>query len=266
MSDRDGELDRRLARAERLEPLAVRSWPARETAGVDGWLLRFTDGFSHRGNSVVTMGFTGGDLTAAIASVERQYRDRGLAPMFHLTPATRPSNLEAVLAMRGYRSTASTHVWTADATDVVGRLPASSAAAASAVDDPGFRALVIDGSHSEADGRERLDILARVPAPNLFALVTEEGRPAACGVGIRLDDHVVIFAMRANSAHRRRGYAARVLAAIAGWAVAQGAKNLFLQVEDDNLPARALYAKAGFAPAYPYRFYVAPNDEPGVTP
>lgn len=60
--------------------------------------------------------------------------------------------------------------------------------------------------------------------------------------------------MRTRPEHRRKGYAARILASIATWGRAQGASRIFLQVEDDNAPARALYARAGFEDAYPYRF------------
>ena len=61
--------------------------------------------------------------------------------------------------------------------------------------------------------------------------------------------------MRTHADFRRRGHARRVLGAIADWAAAQGAGQLFLSVEEANAPARALYEGVGFARAYPYRYY-----------
>jgi GNAT superfamily N-acetyltransferase len=58
---------------------------------------------------------------------------------------------------------------------------------------------------------------------------------------------------------RGRGIATGVLAAGACWAGAQGARNLYLQVEEHNLPARRLYDRLGFHPSHHYHYRVAPQ-------
>ena len=60
-----------------IEQAAVRSWPALETAGIDGWLWRHASGGSLRANSVAALAFTGASVGAAIAEAERRYRARG---------------------------------------------------------------------------------------------------------------------------------------------------------------------------------------------
>ena len=40
-------------------------------------------------------------------------------------------------------------------------------------------------------------------------------------------------------------------------AVQGGARTAYLQVEADNLPARAIYGRLGFADAYPYHYRTA---------
>ena len=60
--------------------------------------------------------------------------------------------------------------------------------------------------------------------------------------------------MHALPEQRRRGVARALLAALAGWASAQGAQRLYLQVERDNEPARRLYAGLGFEEAYRYHY------------
>jgi GNAT superfamily N-acetyltransferase len=114
--------------------------------------------------------------------------------------------------------------------------------------------LVIEGSHSAADGKERLEILARVPAPHACMLARDKGRAASSGLAVRGGEWAGFFLMRTNSQVRRRGYARRVLAALAGWARAHGARRAYLQVEEANQPARALYERTGFRNAYAYRF------------
>ncbi|MDP3339032.1 ribosomal protein S18-alanine N-acetyltransferase [Frigidibacter sp.] len=54
---------------------------------------------------------------------------------------------------------------------------------------------------------------------------------------------------------RRAGIGARLLAGFLAEAAARGAETAFLEVAEDNQPARALYERAGFAPAGRRRAY-----------
>jgi len=119
----------------------------------------------------------------------------------------------------------------------------------------GFDALVISGSHSPEDGRERLDVLARLTVPHVRVTILVQSVAVACGMGAAADGRVGINLMRTHVDFRRRGHARQVLRAIAEWAAARGAGQLFLSVEEANAPARALYEGAGFARAYSYRYY-----------
>jgi ribosomal-protein-alanine N-acetyltransferase len=56
---------------------------------------------------------------------------------------------------------------------------------------------------------------------------------------------------------RRRGIGAALVAAAAREAAARGATRLFLEVAEDNAPARALYARAGFLPVGRRKGYYA---------
>ena len=51
---------------------------------------------------------------------------------------------------------------------------------------------------------------------------------------------------------RGRGYGRAVVRRLAAWARGMGARQLYLQVEDDNAPARALLAPLGAQAAYGY--------------
>lgn len=239
-----------------VEPAAIAAWPARHTLEIGGWLMRFTDGYSHRGNSVSATGFHGHDVYAQIAVAEIAYFSRGLQPLFQITPLTQPGNLEKILIDRGYICEAPTNVMIAKTT-LLRDLPSSDAVLS---DEPNaaFKSLVISGSHSYADGCERLDTLARVTAPHIHASISDGDIGIACGMCVAMKDWAGINLMRTQTSYRRNGYAMRILSSLARWAEDAGAKNLYLQVEQDNAPARALYAKAGFKGAYSYRFYRAP--------
>lgn len=57
---------------------------------------------------------------------------------------------------------------------------------------------------------------------------------------------------------RRQGVGRAVLRGGAQWALDHGAANLYLQVEQANVAAQAVYSRAGFSHAYDYHYRVAP--------
>jgi GNAT superfamily N-acetyltransferase len=244
------------ARIAELEAAGVELWPARETMTIDGWLLRFTDGQTHRGNSVATHRFEDGSGNEAIAAVEREYRLRNLSPMFQISPVTKPADLEHLLHERGYRTV--TPTLTCAASSLIMRASLPEPREVTAAGEPGddFAALLLGGSRSEADGRERLDILSRIELPHACITAYDKGVPVACGTGTLVAGWVGINLMRTDPARRRSGHAQRVLSAIARWAEGKGVSRLYLNVEEGNNAARTLYAKAGFNTIYAYRYSV----------
>lgn len=108
----------------------------------------------------------------------------------------------------------------------------------------------------DAASRERLGIASRLPAPTGFAAALIEGAPASVALATVIDGWCCVSSVRTAPDFRRRGLAARVMIAIAGWARRNGAHSACLQVEADNAPAVALYAAAGLRPAYGYHYRV----------
>jgi ribosomal protein S18 acetylase RimI-like enzyme len=92
----------------------------------------------------------------------------------------------------------------------------------------------------------------------VFARLDVGGAPAAIGACAVEGDWAGVFAMRTDPAHRRLGLARRVLGTLLAEASAAGARRAWLQVEDGNPGAIALYRGAGFAEAYRYRYWARP--------
>jgi GNAT superfamily N-acetyltransferase len=96
-------------------------------------------------------------------------------------------------------------------------------------------------------------MLRDLPLATAGALRREPGgAPAGLGFAVADDGWAGIFGMGTRPASRRAGAATAVLHALARWAAGRHAHRLYLQVEDDNRGARALYARAGFSDAYGY--------------
>jgi ribosomal protein S18 acetylase RimI-like enzyme len=244
--------------ARTVEPHAVASWPARESVLQDGWLLRFSSGHSGRANSVATHAYTGTDLQGSLARAEKAYEGRDRDCQFQITPATLPINLAERLRDRGYRAEPWSVLMVAGAS-VIERLETVSRTEIEVeIKQRGsseFVRLLNEGSRSEADGNERLAVLDRVADPKACFVLKSDGVAVSSGACVSTGDWAGIYVMRTAVAHRRQGHGLRVLREAAHWALQHGTPQLYLQVDEANLAARALYARAGFRDGYRYRNY-----------
>ena len=218
---------------------------------VDGWLLRFSDGYSLRSNSVSTLDYRGISLERSVPQVEAAYRRERLAPQFQISPASEPQGLESCVQKRGYVAKPPTAFMIAEAR---GMAEAGTVRVLGSA-DADFVHLTREGSHSVADGDERLTTLARIELPKAFFIGNDGETAVACGASVATGDWASVYVMRTSPHYRGRGHGKRVLGAIAAWALAQGASNLYLQVDEANATARRLYARAGFRDGYRYLHY-----------
>ncbi len=62
-------------------------------------------------------------------------------------------------------------------------------------------------------------------------------------------DEAEVLTLATDPAHRRQGLAAALLARFHAEAIKRGARRAILEVAEDNVPARALYARGGYAQA-----------------
>jgi ribosomal-protein-alanine N-acetyltransferase len=99
--------------------------------------------------------------------------------------------------------------------------------------------------------------LAEVLAlPGAFGfLALDGGTPAGFLLGQALFEAAEVLSFGVLPGQRRKGHGRRLLRAAAAEAARRGARQLHLEVAEDNLGARAAYAAAGFAPAGRRRNY-----------
>src|SRR5262245_17093433 len=94
-----------------LEEIASRGWLGLESRWLGRWLLRASEGFTGRGNSVLPLGDPGRPLDEALAEVAQWYGDRGLPGRFQM-PLPVMYRLDEELAARDWRAYDLTHVMT----------------------------------------------------------------------------------------------------------------------------------------------------------
>jgi GNAT superfamily N-acetyltransferase len=242
-----------------LERAAAWGWRAPEEERLGEWLLRAAEGFTGRANSALAIGDPGGPLPEAVDAVCAWYAARGLPAMIAVPyPAGRPedSELDRLLESRDWtvRSGAAT-VMTAEPGRVV---TPEGVSGVEIMAEPGDDWLAL----YHYRGQELPPIARRLllSAPwQAFGRVRLGERTVAIGRVAGNREWAGLTAIEVDPALRRRGLGAAVSAALAAAAAERGVRGVYLQVEDGNAAARALYHRVGFTDHHGYHYRVAPQ-------
>lgn len=241
-----------------LEAVAARGWRAPEEAPLGGWLLRAAEGFTGRANSALAAGDPGMPLADALTGVCDWYAERGLPPMIAVPhPLGRPgdSHVDRFLDQRGWGvRPGPAVVMTAATAEVAGGGQAADAELRPEPDQAWLSMYHYRGQKLPPVARRLL-----LSAPfQAFASIRRDGGTVAIGRVAVAAGWGGLTAVEVHPGYRRTGLATAITAALAGAAAGQGATRLYLQVEEDNTPAMALYARRGFTGHHSYHYRIAP--------
>lgn len=244
---------------EDLEALTTQGWPGAEQERLGGWLLRAGSGGSRRANSALPLGDPGMSVTAALSALTEWYAARGLRPCAQLPQELgprmpsfrrRPDELEDALTQAAWVAQAPTLVLVGD----VRRMPPRAAAYPLRLDwadEPGQDWWALDRS----DEARRAEALA---APARYLSVREQsGALIATGRLALVRDWCGLSNLTVAAATRGRGHGRRALEAMLAEGARAGARFAYLQVEEANVAALALYESHGLLRHHRYR-YLAP--------
>lgn len=236
-----------------LELAADEAWPAAVRGRLGDWRLRAADGWTGRANSALPVGDPDRPLPAALDAVERWYTDLGQPPMVN-TPLPLAAPVGAELDARGWVVRPPVLVQTVPlaglppaAPEHAGAPPVALATAPS--DDWLTVAAGRKGGLPDA-ARHVLTAVDQVRFAHVYAdgALLAIGRGTVTGPGRWLGLSLIEVLPEA----RRQGLAGRIIRALVDWGAAAGASRAFLQVEQRNTPAVALYRSLGFTTHHTY--------------
>jgi len=242
----------------RVEEASLNAWPALHQVLLDGWLLRFAQGFTKRANSVVPLYPGNRPLADKVRFCENLYAREGLKTIFRLTSIGGENGLDELLAARGYQDRDSTEVLTLtmearpEPSERLCLLPAQRW-----LDVYGQLTGMPDARTTAAARSLHGAILRGIPLPCAFAAIGTADAPLACGLAVLEDDLVGLFDVVTRSDARRAGHGTELVAGLLNWAHTQGARRAYLQMVADNHAARGMYQRLGFEPLYRYWYRIA---------
>jgi N-acetylglutamate synthase len=239
-----------------LEQIAAAGWQPLESEPLGGWVLRAANGFTGRANSTLALTDPGCDWSTALDRVARWYRARRLVPTVQVALPW-AQTLDDRLAAAGWVAESPVRVQVVDITAaLMARDPGGHLPPVTFSDRPSSAWTSVYRYAGAPLPAEAQEVLTRAEHP-VFALVTvpdDPPTPAAIARGALTPGWLGITAVDVAEAFRRRGLGRHVVLGLLHHAQRHGARFSYLQVAEDNVAARALYAQLGFVDHHRYHY------------
>jgi GNAT superfamily N-acetyltransferase len=240
-----------------LQERTARAVPAEHTERVGGWWLRHAPGCSWWVASVLPHGGTSAaELEERIEAAEAYCAARGVPTLVQMTPGAFPEALDGLLEARGYERQASVSLQTAQTADVLARARRGGALQVRLEERLTREWFDVFSSVVGGDAEAQWKLLQRVQERSAYASVLLGDERIAVGRAVAEAGWAGIFSMATLPAARGKGAAGTVIGALADWAAANAAEQMYLQVEHQNTGAARIYERAGFSELKPFYFRV----------
>ena len=239
-----------------LEELALNAFPSLQTELYDGWVLRFSNGYTYRGNSVNLLYAGQLPLDDKICYCETRFAADRLPTVFRLNDAT-PAGVEDTLAAHGYAAGKRADIMTAPIDALQLMQPTALVEIQPQFEDEWMsNFLRLNGLDDPKKARTAEAMFRAIHGDIFAASITLDGVMAGCGLGVLERGWVGLYDIRVDPAYRKRGLGESICSAILQAAGRSGAQHSYLQVASDNAPAIHLYTKMGYRQLYSFWYRV----------
>lgn len=219
----------------------------------DGWLLPMDPGTVGRAHSAVPL-HHGIHDPSLISQIAASYRDAGFRPVFRLPDLPTFTAWWPLLAGQGFQRQQPTLTQTGTLAGLLALAGDADGVRLDARPDDAWMAMFLGEGLDPVDGASRSRALARAEG-TLFASLRAGGRTLACGAACFAQGWLSLHGLRTEARHRGQGLAGRLIRAMALEAQRRGIQRAFLQVDAANVPALALYQRAGMRTAWAYAYW-----------
>ncbi len=234
-----------------FEEIASNGHVALKSLLYDGWLLRFSNGYTNRANSVLPLYSSKKSLEEKVAYCERAYEKEGLSPCFKLTEYNQ--ELSDFLAARGYKKTGESDIMLLKKLNSIAdkKLYRSCMLAKSPEEwiDDYFR---LENITDKKDQETFRQMLSKVMIDTIYCSIFDEAEVVACASAALEEGYALIQNVIVSEDHRGQGFGEKLCRLIITRAQELGAKSAYLQVLQTNEAAKKLYTKLGFEKIYSY--------------
>jgi hypothetical protein len=238
-----------------IEELSFNALPSLETLFYDGWIIRFSKGYTKRANSINPLYPSTLETNSKIVKCESLFHSKQLPVIFKVTSGDFHHTLDDILKEKGYTSIEPTSVRVLD----IRNTPSptiNSIRICSSPEEEWLRNYCRFNNISPQHMQIIEMMLTSIVPEKYFITLMDKGIPAACGLGVIENDYIGLFNLVVDKALREKGYGHQLLLNLLNLGRSRGAQYSYLQVMIRNVPAVHLYNKIGFKEKYRYWYRV----------
>lgn len=236
---------------QKIEELSMNAWPALQTMLYDGWVLRYSKGYTKRANSINPIYPSTLDINKKIEKCEVQFRSLGIDVVYKLTCYTQPENLDRLLEEKGYKRKDETIVKVIKSLDFQ-EPEMRDVEVSNILTEQWLAAFFQFLNISEKNSLILQDMINIIIPEKYLLLLKQNGKVIGCGMGVIEDGFVGIYEIVIDAKLRGKGYGRQLMMNMLKYAYERGVRKAYLQVVAANIPAVRLYESLGFKEAYRY--------------
>lgn len=238
-----------------IEELSINAFPAILTELYDGWILRYSNGYTYRGNSINPLYSSTIDLENKIEYCECKYFEKELPCVYKMTENA-GERLDRELEKRGYTIEKSADIMGCEIDKSTQFQVENIIINLDMTDEwlDGF--LKLNGTIEENIKSTAKTMISNIQNPVICVSINEGETMVACGLGVIESRKVGLYDINVMEQYRRKGLGTKICKAIINEGIKNGVDTAYLQVTSLNKKAIQLYNSLGFKRVYTYWYRV----------
>jgi ribosomal protein S18 acetylase RimI-like enzyme len=240
-----------------IEELSMNAWPSLQTLVYDGWIIRMSNGYGNRANSINPIYPSGIKQEEKFKHCDELFTRHGLLTTYKLTDCEEHKAIDEKLENLDYQKIHETSIQ-------VCKIPGTAKGNSGGIivrDDfsPQWTESVIAFNRIEEKHTPVFKkILGNVAVEKIVVHKEAGGRIIGCGYGAIERNYVGVFDIVVKEEFRGKGYGREIVEAVLSEAAKRGVTNTYLQVMLNNPAALHLYEKLGYKEIYRYWYRKKP--------
>jgi ribosomal protein S18 acetylase RimI-like enzyme len=241
----------------KIEELSMNALPALSTILVNGWVLRFANGYSKRANSVNPIYPCSIEVERNIEVCDELFKRNGLGTVFKLTETEDAYRIDEILSRDGYSNEARTNIMLKS----IGEFQITEEEKKDVFiyrkfRDDWFEAFVHMNKVGPQHRATLQKMLQSIIPDTYYGCIVENDKIVAVGLGVAERGYVGMYDICVDEEKRRTGLGTKIMKNLIHAASKEGCIYSYLQVVDANDGAKLLYDKLGYEKQYSYWYRV----------
>lgn len=234
----------------RLEEISMNSWPSLKNEVYDGWVLRYSNGYTKRANSVIPLYKSSLPIIEKIEMCREKYCSMNLPLIFKITELN--NDIEDVLDNYNFKIIDISIVKTININNIQNQID-KNIITSNKLNDKWTNAYFQFSNLQEKEKQlTSIEILNRIPGSLITSLMKMHQKVLGVGLGIINSNYLGLFDIIVDEKYRRNGYGKDIVLSLLAEAKRRKINSAYLQVIENNVAANSLYDKIGFKDVYRY--------------